>query len=86
MEIYGYVIGGDFYKVGSLSLSEEMKQKSTPVVRLQDIVLPQSDVIKSLPSDGQIIQKRKDILNDGKPRTEDEFAIELVRWAKNNII
>lgn len=37
MEIFGYVIGGDFYKIDSPSLSEEMKKKSTPVVRLLDM-------------------------------------------------
>ncbi len=44
--------------------------------------LSKADIMISLPSDEQIIQKRKEILNDGKSRTEDEFAIELIRWAE----
>lgn len=44
MEIFGYVIGGDFYKVDSPSLSNEMKQKATPVVKLHDV----ENVIKSV--------------------------------------
>lgn len=47
MKIFGYVIGGDFYKTDSPSLSEEMKQSATPVVRAED-VLPQANVIKSV--------------------------------------
>jgi hypothetical protein len=36
-EIFGYVMGGDFYNADSPSLSKEMKLMGTPVVRLKDI-------------------------------------------------